>query len=56
VIFDLSGKQVESLINEFQTAGYHSVDWHADNYPSGVYLIKMESGEFTQTQKVVLVK
>jgi len=56
VIFDLSGKQVETLINEFQTPGYHSVNWNADNLPSGVYLIRMDSGEFTQIQKVVLVK
>jgi len=56
IVYDLSGKQVETLINEFQTAGYHSVNWNADNLPSGVYLIRMDSGDFTQTQKVVLVK
>jgi len=36
--------------------GYHSVVWDANSYPSGVYLIRMDSGDFTQTQKVVLVK
>ena len=56
LVYDLSGKQVETLINQFQTPGYHSVNWDADNLPSGVYLIRMDSGEFTQTQKVVLVK
>ena len=56
LVYDLSGKQVETLINEFQTPGYHSVNWNADNLPSGVYLVRMDSGEFTQTQKVVLVK
>ena len=56
IVYDLSGKQVETLINEFQTPGYHSVNWDANNLPSGVYLIRMDSGEFTQTQKVVLVK
>jgi len=56
LVYDLSGKQVETLINEFQTPGYHSVNWNADNLPSGVYLIRMDSGDFTQTQKVVLVK
>ena len=49
-------KQIETLISEFQTPGYHSVNWNADNLPSGVYLIRMDSGDFTQTQKVVLVK
>jgi len=31
-------------------------NWNATSLPSGVYLIRMESGEFTQTQKVVFVK
>ena len=56
LVYDLSGKQIVALINEFQAPGYHSVNWNADNLPSGVYLIRMDSGEFIQTQKVVLVK
>ena len=56
LVYDLSGRQVKTLISEFQTPGYHSVNWDADNLPSGVYLIRMESGDFTQTQKVVLIK
>ena len=34
VIYDMSGKQVESIVNEFQTPGYYSVSWYADNQPS----------------------
>ena len=56
VIFDLSGKQVELLVNEFQEADYHSVDWNADNHPSGVYFVKMIAGEYISTQKLMLVK
>ena len=56
VIFDLSGKQIESLVNEFQTVGYHSVDWNADNHPSGIYFLQMISDGFVQTQKIVLIK
>ena len=56
VIFDLSGKQVESLINEFQEVGYHSVEWNADNYPSGVYFVKMIAGDYISNQKLMLVK
>ena len=50
------GKKVATLFNQVQTPGYHAVNWDADNLPSGVYLIRMDSGEFTQTQKVMLVK
>ena len=56
IIFDLSGKQVVSLINEFQTPGYYSVDWNADNYPSGVYFVKMIADEYVNTQKLMLIK
>jgi hypothetical protein len=56
VVYDLSGKQVATLINQFQTPGYHVVDWNADHYPSGVYFIRIDSEEFTKTQKVMLVK
>ena len=56
IVYDLSGKQIHTLINQLQTSGYYSISWNASSYPSGVYLIRMESGEFTQTQKVVLVK
>ena len=56
VIFDLSGKQMELLVNEFQEAGYHSVDWNADNHPSGVYFVKMVTGNYVNTQKLMLIK
>ena len=56
VIFDLSGKQVELLVNEFQEVGYHSVDWNADNHPSGVYFVKMVTDDYVNTQKLMLIK
>ena len=56
VIFDLSGKQIASLINEFQSPGYHSINWNADNHPSGMYFVKMIAGDYVDTQKLLLVK
>ena len=56
VIYDISGKQIETLINESQSPGYHRVDWNADQHPSGVYFIKMVAGEYISTQKLMLVK
>ena len=54
--YDLSGKHLNTIIEGYMTAGFHNISWNASYYPSGVYLIRMESGSFTQTQKVVLVK
>ena len=56
VVYNIAGRQVQTLLSDFQIAGYHSINWNASNYPSGVYLIRMDNGEFTQIQKVVLVK
>jgi len=54
--YDITGRQLETLTNEVLSIGNYSINWDASSYPSGVYLIRMDSGDFTQTQKVVLVK
>jgi hypothetical protein len=54
--YNINGRQLETLTNEVLSVGNYSIGWNASDYPSGVYLIRMESGDFTQTQKVVLVK
>ncbi|MDP6570543.1 MAG: T9SS type A sorting domain-containing protein, partial [Candidatus Marinimicrobia bacterium] len=56
MIYDITGRQIETLANGFQLAGYHSVNWDASGYPSGVYLVRMEAGEYNETQKMVMVK
>jgi len=37
-------------------AGYHSVAWNAESHASGMYFVKMVSGEYLKTQKLMLVK
>jgi hypothetical protein len=54
--YNINGRKLETLSNKVLSMGNYSINWNASSYPSGVYLIRMESGEFTQTQKVVLVK
>jgi len=54
--YDINGRQLETLTNEVLSVGNYSINWNASSYPSGVYLIRMVSGQFTQTQKVLLVK
>ena len=55
-VCDITGRRLETLINTNLNPGNHSLDWNASNYPSGVYFISMDSGEFKKTQKVVLLK
>ncbi|SVE64437.1 uncharacterized protein METZ01_LOCUS517291, partial [marine metagenome] len=55
-IYDIKGRLITSLINEFQIAGYHSIKWEASNYSSSIYLLNLSAGEFTKTHKLVLIK
>jgi len=55
-IYDISGKLITTLINKQLPVGYHSIDWDGSNQSSGIYIVKIESGEYVETEKVVLVK
>jgi len=56
VVFDIQGRQVQTLIHGFQLQGHYNINWNASSYTSGVYLINMESSNFKKVQKVVLIK
>ncbi|MBT4173308.1 MAG: T9SS type A sorting domain-containing protein [Candidatus Marinimicrobia bacterium] len=56
VVYDMLGRNVAELVNETQTAGYHSIIWDASNESSGMYLVKMITENSVMTQKVMLLK
>ncbi|MFI5144081.1 MAG: T9SS type A sorting domain-containing protein [Ignavibacteria bacterium] len=56
IIYDILGREVATLINEKLEAGNYNVEWNAANYSSGIYFYKLESGDFVQTKKMVLIK
>ena len=56
MIYDATGRLVDELVNQHQTAGYHSITWNASNQASGMYFAKMIAGDVVQTQKLVLLK
>ena len=55
-VYDLNGRIVEKLVNEWKTPGYYSVQWDAEHYPSGVYFYHIQAGDFTETRKCLLIK
>ena len=55
-VYDVEGRRITTLTEGIRTAGTHSVEWNAKGYPSGVYFVKLDASEFTQTQKLMLVK
>ncbi len=55
-IYDILGKELLSLVNEFKQAGSYTDTFDATNYPSGVYYYKIKTGSFVQVRKMVLVR
>jgi hypothetical protein len=55
-IYDLLGRQIITLVNETQEAGYKSIIWDASGISSGIYIYRINAGNFTQTRKLVLLK
>lgn len=55
-IYNLLGKEVMNLINEFKKAGSYNISFDGSNLPSGVYYYKISSGNFEQIRKMVLIK
>jgi hypothetical protein len=55
-VYDTAGRLVSTLVNGWRDAGEHRATFDGSGLPSGVYLARLEAGEFTQTQKLVLLK
>jgi len=55
-IYDISGREVKSLVNDIRTAGYHTVEFNASNLASGIYFYTLKAGEFSKTLKMTLIK
>ena len=55
-IYNLTGRLVETLVNERLLSGKHEITWNASSQPSGVYFVKLSNGESVQTQKLILLK
>jgi len=56
VVYDLLGREVKTLVNEFTQAGQYEVKFDGSNLASGTYFFKIEAGDFTDVKKMILVK
>jgi len=55
-IINLNGQTVENLIHSVMKPGQYSVNWNAKDIPSGLYLVRMMSLQYSATQKIILLK
>lgn len=55
-IFNVYGQEISILVNEFKGKGYYSINFDARTLPSGIYFYRIESNEFKEVKKMILLK
>jgi len=55
-IYDMLGREVETIVNEHLNAGSYEVTFDGTKYTSGVYYYRLNAGDFVETKKMILVK
>ncbi|KUO60103.1 hypothetical protein APF79_10215 [bacterium BRH_c32] len=55
-IFDMLGREIAILVNEFKSSGYYEVNFDGSNLSSGIYFVQLSSMNFIDTIKMLLLK
>ncbi|NWF49666.1 MAG: T9SS type A sorting domain-containing protein [Ignavibacteriaceae bacterium] len=55
-VYDILGNEVGTLVNEEQQPGVYEVEFSASNLSSGIYFYKLQTGSYTDTKKMILMK
>jgi len=54
--YDLTGREVATIVNAQHTAGIHTTTWNAEGLPSGIYMLSLTTAGDTQIRKILLLK
>jgi len=55
-IYDIQGRLIETLVDDKINPGFHTISWNASKVATGVYFVKLISGEKIKTQKIMVLK
>ena len=55
-VYDIQGREVEVLVDQIQPAGRYSLSFDANRLSSGVYLYRLQSGDFSQSRVLIVLK
>jgi hypothetical protein len=55
-IYDALGREVSSLINEQMKPGIYNIEWDGSNFASGIYFYRIETDNFVDSKKMMLIK
>ncbi|MCF7811949.1 T9SS type A sorting domain-containing protein, partial [bacterium] len=56
ILYDLSGHEVIKIFDGYKQAGYHTSTLTANDLPSGLYFVRLNTGGFSQSRKLILVR
>lgn len=56
IIYDILGREVAKIIDQFQSTGSYSIDFNAEELSSGIYFYRLIAGSFITTKKMILLK
>jgi uncharacterized delta-60 repeat protein len=55
-VFNLRGQEIATLVNENKFAREYEIQWNPTEAPSGVYVYRLQAGDFVQTRKLILLR
>ena len=55
-VYDITGRQVARLVNKVMKAGIYSIDFNGQYLSSGIYIYKMQAGNFSAIKRMLLIK
>lgn len=55
-VYDITGREISTLISKAQNAGRYAVEFNGNNIASGVYFYRLSADDFTQVRKMILMK
>jgi len=55
-VYNMRGQEIKTLLNGDKPAGIHNIVFNAENLPSGIYLYRMQTRNYTQIKKMILLQ
>lgn len=56
IVYDILGRKITTLVDEYKEAGYHDVIFSATDLSSGIYLYRIRAGDFVKTKRFLVLK
>jgi hypothetical protein len=55
-VYNLAGQEIATLLNEYRPAGQYSIEFNAENLPSGIYFYRLTAGDYSAMKKMILLR